>query len=477
MNAGPQKITIAAWNERYASLRAGGMCEPDYGGPLARHVEDGDRRLLKLRLDNSAAALRLWNFLLSEEDRLRRSVASNKKLVGTMKDLGTVPVMAYALDNLVAFYPDGAWWLPCLLEGDACLLETADSLGIDDSFCPVRAMLGAFVRGDRFPIPGLLTCSVGATCDDFSAIAQRLESLGFPILWWEMPHRRRPEPGETAVELPGGFVAPAEQVALVRSELERVRQSLESYAGQPFTAEERSLGVAEANNVCRRLTDEKLSVGIAEANNVRRRLTELRRSVYTNDRCLMPALEMLVAEMLAIHFCSDRQETIEVLDALAEEVERRAAAGVGVLPPDAVRIFWVNPVADLRVMNLLEDAGGRVCGTDYMFCHALDAIPTDIPPLEALARTALADPMVGSPIDRAQRIIADIRQFSAGGVVISRIPGASHCAMEGVILGDIIRETLGIPVLEIEVPPITDAMEPTLRTRLEALIETVRKHP
>ncbi len=178
----------------YAELRASGLCEPDYGGPLRRHVTDGDRRLLKLRLDNSAAALRLWNFFLSEEDRLRRSVAEGKRLVGTMKDLGTVPVMAYSLDNLVAFYPDGAWWLPCVLEGGDGLLEIADSLGIDDSFCPVRAMLGAFVAGNRFPIPGLLTCSVGATCDDFSAIAQRLESLGFPILWWEIPHRRRPTP-------------------------------------------------------------------------------------------------------------------------------------------------------------------------------------------------------------------------------------------------------------------------------------------
>ncbi len=31
-----------------------------------------------------------------------------------------------------------------------------------------------------------------------------------------------------------------------------------------------------------------------------------------------------------------------------------------------------------------------------------------------------------------------------------------------------------MPVVEIEVPPVTDALEPTLRTRLEALVETVR---
>jgi hypothetical protein len=37
-----------------------------------------------------------------------------------------------------------------------------------------------------------------------------------------------------------------------------------------------------------------------------------------------------------------------------------------------------------------------------------------------------------------------------------------------------VQRRLGVPVLEIEVPPLTDAVEPTLQTRLEALIETVR---
>ena len=42
------------------------------------------------------------------------------------------------------------------------------------------------------------------------------------------------------------------------------------------------------------------------------------------------------------------------------------------------------------------------------------------------------------------------------------------------MIGRAVRRRLDLPVLEIEVPPITDAMEPTLRTRLEALVETVR---
>jgi hypothetical protein len=48
-----------------------------------------------------------------------RAIASGSpagdKLIGTMKDLGTVPVMAYSLPRLRAFYPDGAWWTPCLM--------------------------------------------------------------------------------------------------------------------------------------------------------------------------------------------------------------------------------------------------------------------------------------------------------------------------------------------------------------------------
>jgi benzoyl-CoA reductase/2-hydroxyglutaryl-CoA dehydratase subunit BcrC/BadD/HgdB len=452
----PKRITLEEWDLRYEQLQIAGTYQPDYGGPLSRHLEDGDQRLLKLRYDNSAAALRLWNFLLTEEDRLHQARAGGKKIVGTMKDLGTVPVIAYSFDDVVAFYPDGAWWIPCVMELSAGLLEIADSLGIDESFCPVRAMLGAFVTGAHFPVPDMLICSVGATCDDFSAIAQRLNGLGHHILWWEIPHRRRPEPDEDAVNLPGGFPAPKCQVEFVKSELERIKAALEELTGQ-------------------QLDEQRLSAGIKEANQVRRFLAKLRHLAFTAELCPIPALEMLIAEMLAIHFCSDRQETIEVLKELFDEVKNRVRAGKGVLDADAAKIFWINPVADLQVMNLLEDYGGRICGTEYLFTHALDTIPEDLPPLEALAQMALADPMAGSSADRAERICADISRFGAEAVLISRIPGASHCALEGEVIRQIVQDKFDIPILEIEVPPVTDSMRPTVRTRLEALVETVRE--
>jgi benzoyl-CoA reductase/2-hydroxyglutaryl-CoA dehydratase subunit BcrC/BadD/HgdB len=449
-------LTLDEWDLRYLQLEAAGLTQPAYGGPLSRHLRDGDYRLAKLRYDNSPAALRLWNFLLTEEDRLRKARRSGKRIVGTMKDLGTVPVLAYSFGNLVAFYPDGAWWIPCVMELSAGLLEIADSLGIDESFCPVRAMLGAFVTGCHFPIPDLLVCSAGATCDDFSAIAQRLEDLGHSILWWEIPHRRAVDAGEPAVRLPGGIVAPRRQVEQVRSELLRVRGSLEALAGES-------------------LDEAALRDGIEKANEIRRCLAELRDLAYTAAHCPMPALEMLIAEMLAIHYCSDRDECLNVLEALLTEVRRRVAVGSGVLDADAARIFWVNPVADLRIMNLLEECGGRICGTEYLFTHALDTIPDDVPPMEALAAAALADPMVGSSFDRAQRICRDVMKYGAEAIVVSRIGGASHCALEGWAIAEVVDDTLGIPILEIEVSPVADAVRPALRTRLEALVETVKQ--
>jgi benzoyl-CoA reductase/2-hydroxyglutaryl-CoA dehydratase subunit BcrC/BadD/HgdB len=452
----PQQITVAQWDTRWTQLSPFDPALPGYCSPLSHHVKDGDQRLLSLIFDNAPACLRLWSFLLTEEARLHQARAQGKKIVGTMKDLGTVPVMAYALDNLVAFYPDGAWWIPCVMELGAGLLSIADRMGIDDSFCPVRAMLGAFVTEAHFPRPDLLTCSVGAVCDDFSAIAQHLNGLGFPIHWWEIPHRRQPDPDEEARTLPGGFSAPQCQLDFVQSELQRVREALEMLSGQT-------------------LDDAGLAQGIQQANTVRQLLADLRQLVYGAPLCPIPALEMLIAEMLALHFCSDRTECRAVLKDLLGLARARVQASLGYGTIDTARIFWVNPVADLRVMNLLEQCGARICGTEYLFSHALDRIPEHLAPLEALACSALADPMIGSSQDRAERIAQDMQAFNAEGLVISRIPGASHCGLEGRMIGQIIQDRLQVPTLEIEIPPITDSLRPALQTRLEALVETIKE--
>ena len=83
--------------------------------------------------------------------------------------------------------------------------------------------------------------------------------------------------------------------------------------------------------------------------------------------------------------------------------------------------------------------------------------------------------MVGSAADRAERVCRDMVDFGAEALLVSRIPGASHCASEGDIIREIVSTRLGLPVVEVEVPPVSDAGQSTLRTRLEALMEAVKE--
>ena len=451
----PRKISVDQWDELYSQLVNAGQINPAKTKPLSWFVcNEGDLRLSKLQFDNSPQALELWNFLLTENDRLAKARQAGKKLVGTMKDLGTVPVLCYCFDEIVAFYPDGAWWIPCVMEMTDGLFAIADSLGVTEAYCPVRAMIGAFENCEHFPIPDMLISSTGAICDDFSAIAQLIENRGHKIHWWEIPHRRKPLADEEKITLPGGFVAPKSQLDFVKNEISEIQNALENLVG-------------------RKLSDQQISAGISKANQVRSTLEKLRETVYCAPACPLGSLEMLIAEMLAIHYCSDQNRTLEVLQKLLTLAQLRVEKGQSVLDENAARIFWINPVADLQAMNLLENAGGRITGCDYLFCHALDQIPHDVPPLDALAQMALADPMIGSACDRATRIITDIKKFGAEAVLISKIPGASHCATEGKIIGDMISDSLNLPVVEIEVPPVLTVVAPALETRLGALVETV----
>lgn len=444
-------LSINEWNRQYQQLKHA-ISEPPFGGDLLRHFSDGDTRLQAIKMDPSPEALNLWNFLLTEEGRLKEAKNRGTTLIGTMKDLGTVPIMAYSCENTIAFYPDGAWWIPCIMELSAGLFQIADAMGIDESFCPVRAMLGAFANENHFPHPDILICSTGAVCDDFSAIAQRLEGMGHPIHWWEIPRRSSTV---APINLPGNNKAESVQLELVKEELITVKEAIEQITGEV-------------------LSDKRLSCGIKKANHLRSLLADLRETVFRADYAPLPALELLICEMFIIHYCSDYNWACTIIGDLLDRCKKRIATKQGYFGTDAVKVFWVNPVADLKAMNILEESGGRICGSDFLFTHALDQIPTDIPPLDALSQMALADPMVGPTSERAQRIIADMKRYGSEALIISKIPGASHCAIEGKIIAETVAKELNLPTLEIEIPPLCDSMEPSIRTRIEALVESVR---
>lgn len=406
-------------------------------GALQRHAQGGDKRLLHLEFHLSPVSHDLWNFLMTEEERLHAARKTGTLIVGALKDLGTIPILVNAYTNAVAFYPDGAWWLPCFKEQSTNLLPVADALGAGEGFCPVRAMLGAFELGCHFPIPDVMFCSTGAICDDFKAIAQRLVERGHPIHFWEMPHVRAAQPDETSIELPNGLHVPMLARDIVQDELCRMAKILDRKTGEA-------------------ISEEKLHTAIVRSNRVRALLARIRASE-------LPSLERLICEMMALHYCSDY--------ACCEAVLARVAGDAETLSADAhlKPVYWINPVADVRAMNLLEDAGGRLCGTDFMFTHALAPLDEGLSPFDALARMALADPMAGTIRARMMACLIDAKRCGARGIIVSRIPGASHCAFEASMLSTI----SDLPVLEIEIPSLTDLVAPSLMTRLQGFIESI----
>ena len=424
---------------------------------LTHWLGTGDARLADLRFDEAPVFLELWDFILSEEERLRAARAAGQFIVGAMKDLGTVPVLVDALGKGArAFYPDGAWWLPCLQRRGGGQLEAADRLGIGEAFCPVRALLGCYAAGSDFPAPDLDICAVGATCDDFSAVAQRLAGMGRPILWWELPAFRAAEADEETVILSNGERAPASLARYIALELERLRQAL-SRAG----------GVA--------VDDDALAASIRHANRVRTLVRDIRALAFSALRAPVPALELLLVEILALHYCSDRGRCLSLLQRIHVTVAARVAAGDGLGEGKEVRVYWVNPVADLRVLNWAEDAGGRLCGTDFMTAQAMAPISETMPPLMALAQAALCDRMIGSSRRRAALAADEAKYWGAEAVVVARIPGASHCWNEAESLSRELSARGGLPLIEIEVPPLADVDSGQIRGRLEALMETAQE--
>jgi len=203
------------------------------------------------------------------------------------------------------------------------------------------------------------------------------------------------------------------------------------------------------------LNEEKLRAAIRRSNRVRHLLARIRASA-------LPSLERLVCEMMAIHYCSDYELCEAVLSRVAEEAETL------VPDPGLKPVFWINPVADVRVMNLLEEAGGRLCGTDFMFSHALSPLEETGDPFDTLARMALSDPMAGTTRARMKRCLEEAKRCGAKGIIVSRIPGASHCAFEASMLASL----SDLPLLEIEVSSLTDSYAPALMTRLQGFMES-----
>jgi benzoyl-CoA reductase/2-hydroxyglutaryl-CoA dehydratase subunit BcrC/BadD/HgdB len=288
---------------------------------------------------------------------------------------------------------------------------------------------------------------------------QLIEGLGYPVHWWEMAARF--DPSDTLVTEPfrrtayGGSAYQASALPFVASQLEGVVRRLEEISGK-------------------RVTGEMLRQSLMRFNEIRGRVAELRDLVYSSRRPPLPGLEMMLAEFIAIHACSEPEESIAVLDDLLGTVKRRLEAGASPLQPDPVRVFWATPPTDAALITLLEDLGGCIAGTEYLISHAFYPLATDKPVLEAVAENCLDDPMVGSTRFRAKRIVEGAKKYGAEGVIISGISGASHCPFDEKTIADEVRRKLDIPVLSFDVPFSPGRLSEQVAGRMQGFIDMLR---
>ncbi len=450
----PRRITLGECDELFERIPASfrGEClhlreagALPYLAPLSHFSDSGDRLLSRLKYDNSPAALRLWSFIFSEKTRLFEAKERGHALFAAMKDLGTVPVITYAIPETTTFYADEMWWTPCFSENSK-LLDIASELGAGDDICFVRAALGAMLSGDYFPKPDLCIAAVGACCDDFSSVMQLIEWQGFDTHWWEMPSRK-------ALQSSGER---KRNISYMAKELEGVALAASKVAG-------------------RKLDKGMISKNIRRFNRLRKLVRELRRKVYSADKIPLPSLEIFLAEFIAPHACSEPAEAENVLVCLHREVDRRLALGIGPFAGKPVRIYWVNPPTDASLLTMLEDAGAVVCGSEYMISHSWKEIETGGDPFQALAAAQMLDPMSGTCEFRADLITREALEFRADGVIVSGIFGASHCPFEERQITDRIRERTSLPLISFDVPFSPERSSEQIRNRIESFIDVIRR--
>ncbi|MCU0723475.1 MAG: 2-hydroxyacyl-CoA dehydratase family protein [Planctomycetes bacterium] len=466
----PAKIGLEAWHDRFKAAPdalldacryfrwAGKTPWNPYLQPPSFFNVYGTRVLRRLRFDNGLASLRLWGFLFNEAERLYRARQCGRKLVAVMGDYGGLAPLVLSFPGLVPFYPDFQYWTPFFCESGV-LFEEADGAGIGENCCFVRAALGAFLRGSYFPDPDLAIAATGAACDDLSAVAQRVHSLGVRVEWTELPWRREERPwvrrlpfGRTA----GGVPFPEAAKATLVAEYRRLAGILAELSGEPF--DEASLAAA-----------------LARVEEGRAMIREIRETAFSASPCPLPALELMQVEFAGPHFYADLDECVRVLGHVRDTVRERARAGTGFGPRDAAPVAWATPPPDPVLLDRLEELGGRLAATEFLVDQSRAPIDPSKPPLEALAESFLEGSLLGSSAQRARRLAAEARRFGAKGAVISGIFASSHCVSEARILREELSAALGGPVLSFEVPaPGGQGLRNPVENRLAAHLEILR---
>jgi benzoyl-CoA reductase/2-hydroxyglutaryl-CoA dehydratase subunit BcrC/BadD/HgdB len=377
-----------------------------------------------------------FDFVLSEIHGLRiKELMDHKAAGGTV--IGTfclyVPEeIIRALGGLSVGLCAGAEWaydeVERLLPRNTCAL--------------IKSFMG-FKIGKVCPYVESCDLVIGETTCDGKKKAYELFGELAPVYVMELPQMKRP----------------ADQ-ALWRGEIDRLVAKLEEVTG-------------------RRLTAEALSNAIKEVNDKRRALQRLNAARKASP-VPISGKDALLAVQVA--FYDDVPRFTQMVNAIADELEKRIAAGTGALPAGAPRVLVTGSpmsIPNWKLHDVIEKAGGAVvmeelCTGSRYYEKLVDETATDIDGmLDAVAEKyldincACFTPNPG----RTEDLVRLAQEYRADGIVHYALQFCAPYQIEATTI-ERAAQKAGLPVLRID----TDySMEDVgqLSTRVEAFLEMI----
>jgi benzoyl-CoA reductase/2-hydroxyglutaryl-CoA dehydratase subunit BcrC/BadD/HgdB len=377
-----------------------------------------------------------FDFVLSEIHGLRiKELMDHKAAGGTV--IGTfclyVPEeIIRALGGLSVGLCAGAEWaydeVERLLPRNTCAL--------------IKSFMG-FKIGKVCPYVESCDLVIGETTCDGKKKAYELFGELAPVYVMELPQMKRP----------------ADQ-ALWRGEIDRLVAKLEEVTG-------------------RRLTAEALSKAIKEVNDKRRALQRLNAARKASP-VPISGKDALLAVQVA--FYDDVPRFTQMVNAIADELEQRIAAGTGALPAGAPRVLVTGSpmsIPNWKLHDVIEKAGGAVvieelCTGSRYYEKLVDETATDIDGmLDAVAEKyldincACFTPNPG----RTEDVVRLAQEYGANGIVHYALQFCAPYQIEATTI-ERAAQKAGLPVLRID----TDySMEDVgqLSTRVEAFLEMI----
>lgn len=229
------------------------------------------------------------------------------------------------------------------------------------------------------------------------------------------------------------------------------------------------------------ITEEKLRQAIILVNRERTVMRELHQ-LAKNRPSPISGLDLLLALWLK-GFNVDKEDGISLISRLVAEVKEIADKGKSPFAQDAPRILLTGcpvGIGSEKVIRIIEESGGSVVALENCSGYrSLDLLVDENPkkdPILALAEKYLEIPCscLSPNPGRIEVVTRLARDYAADGVVDLTWQACHTFNVESYLIREHVRQTLGIPFLQIETDYST-ADTQTLGVRIAAFLEMARE--